>query len=62
MDYQKLAEKFSDRKILVVGDIILDHYIYGNSRRISPEAPVPVINFGDEFYGNDLTGFIVFCK
>jgi len=51
MDYQKLAEKFSDRKILVVGDIILDHYIYGNSRRISPEAPVPVINFGDEFYG-----------
>lgn len=51
MDYQKLLEKFQEKKILVIGDILLDHYIYGNSYRISPEAPVPVINFSDEFYG-----------
>lgn len=33
----------SSRKVLVVGDIILDHYIYGKVYRISPEAPVPVV-------------------
>ena len=30
-------------KILVIGDLILDEYIYGNVERISPEAPVPVV-------------------
>jgi rfaE bifunctional protein kinase chain/domain len=30
-------------KILVVGDLILDRYLYGNVERISPEAPVPVV-------------------
>lgn len=30
--------------ILVVGDLILDHYIWGNCERISPEAPVQVID------------------
>ena len=29
--------------ILVVGDIMLDHYIYGEVDRVSPEAPVPVL-------------------
>ena len=31
-------------KVLVFGDIITDKYIYGTSSRISPEAPVPVVN------------------
>ena len=31
-------------KVLVLGDIIVDKYIYGTSTRISPEAPVPVVN------------------
>ena len=31
------------QKILVIGDIMLDHYIYGKCDRISPEAPVPVV-------------------
>ena len=30
-------------KILVVGDIILDRYVHGDTTRISPEAPVPVV-------------------
>ncbi len=34
-------------KILVVGDIILDQYIYGETNRISPEAPVPVVRVND---------------
>lgn len=36
------------KKILVVGDIILDHYIYGSVNRISPEAPVPIVKFTNE--------------
>jgi D-beta-D-heptose 7-phosphate kinase/D-beta-D-heptose 1-phosphate adenosyltransferase len=32
-------------KVLVIGDVMLDEYWYGNSNRISPEAPVPIVNF-----------------
>ncbi len=32
-----------DRRVLVVGDLILDRYVYGDAERISPEAPVPVL-------------------
>lgn len=35
-------------KILIIGDIMLDTYIYGDVRRISPEAPVPVLNFNSQ--------------
>lgn len=34
---------FDDLKILVIGDVILDHYLIGKVDRISPEAPVPVV-------------------
>ncbi len=34
---------FSDIKVLLIGDFMLDEYIYGDSKRISPEAPVPVV-------------------
>lgn len=34
----------SNMKIIVIGDIIIDKYIYGTSTRLSPEAPVPVVN------------------
>ncbi len=36
--------RFPSIRILVVGDIVLDHYIWGKVSRISPEAPVPVVN------------------
>lgn len=36
-------EKFSDVKVLVIGDIMLDRYLWGDVKRISPEAPVPVV-------------------
>jgi D-beta-D-heptose 7-phosphate kinase/D-beta-D-heptose 1-phosphate adenosyltransferase len=35
-------------KILVIGDLMVDHYLWGTCERISPEAPVPVINIGSE--------------
>ena len=38
------------KRILVVGDIMLDHYIYGTAERLSPEAPVPVVKFEREEY------------
>ncbi len=43
MNIQKIIKDFKNRKILVIGDIILDHYIWGKVNRISPEAPVPVV-------------------
>lgn len=39
---------FSDAKVLVVGDVMLDQYWHGNSRRISPEAPVPIVHVRDD--------------
>ena len=35
-------------KILVIGDLIVDHYLWGTSERISPEAPVQIINVEKE--------------
>ncbi len=37
-------------RILVVGDLMLDHYIWGDASRISPEAPVPVVQVDRETY------------
>jgi len=42
------VKKFRDGKILVVGDVILDQYIWGQVSRISPEAPVPVVAVSSE--------------
>lgn len=39
-----LPNSFSDLKIAVIGDVMLDRYWWGNVTRISPEAPVPVVN------------------
>jgi len=41
-------KKISDLNILVVGDIMLDHYIIGSVDRISPEAPIPILNTKSE--------------
>ena len=41
-----MAEKidFSHLKVLIIGDVMLDHYLFGQIHRISPEAPVPVVD------------------
>lgn len=41
---------FSNLKILVIGDVMLDHYIWGDATRISPEAPVPVVGVERDSY------------
>jgi D-glycero-beta-D-manno-heptose-7-phosphate kinase len=38
-----IVSRFNRKKILVIGDLILDHHIFGTVDRISPEAPVPVV-------------------
>ncbi len=41
-------KKFKGKRILIVGDFILDEYIFGNVERISPEAPVPIVDARDK--------------
>ncbi|MDD5730949.1 MAG: D-glycero-beta-D-manno-heptose-7-phosphate kinase, partial [Candidatus Omnitrophica bacterium] len=42
-DLKKIIADFNKANVLVVGDLILDEYIWGDVDRISPEAPVPVV-------------------
>ncbi|HEV8243439.1 MAG TPA: PfkB family carbohydrate kinase, partial [Nitrospirales bacterium] len=41
-------KKFRNGKVLVIGDLILDQYVWGQVSRISPEAPVPVVTVASE--------------
>ena len=45
---REIISKFSDIKIAVVGDVILDKYLWGEVERISPEAPVPIVDVKKE--------------
>jgi D-beta-D-heptose 7-phosphate kinase/D-beta-D-heptose 1-phosphate adenosyltransferase len=42
--FETVLEQFGRKRVLVVGDIMLDRFVYGSVARISPEAPAPVIN------------------
>src|SRR5258708_7931440 len=44
MTPEKIFESFNGLKVLIIGDVMLDSYIWGVVERISPEAPVPIIN------------------
>lgn len=44
MPLEEIFDKFSGLKALIVGDVMIDSYIWGKVERISPEAPVPVIS------------------
>lgn len=43
-------QRFSSARILVIGDLILDHFVWGRVHRISPEAPVPVVHVDSESF------------
>ncbi|RKX18940.1 MAG: hypothetical protein DRP26_04325, partial [Candidatus Zixiibacteriota bacterium] len=45
---EKIFSNFSKSRILIVGDIMLDRYLWGSVSRISPEAPVPVVEISKE--------------
>jgi D-beta-D-heptose 7-phosphate kinase/D-beta-D-heptose 1-phosphate adenosyltransferase len=46
----ELLDGFPGKRILVVGDVMLDEYLWGDVRRISPEAPVPVVAIQRQTY------------
>ncbi|MCL4854282.1 MAG: D-glycero-beta-D-manno-heptose-7-phosphate kinase [Bryobacteraceae bacterium] len=48
IELAKIVSQFAGKTILVVGDVMLDEYIWGIAERISPEAPVPVVNVTKE--------------
>jgi len=45
---ERLVDDFRSVRLLVVGDLVLDEYIWGDVERVSPEAPVPVVHVRDE--------------
>ena len=45
---ENILESLRGRRVLVAGDLILDHYLSGSVERISPEAPVPIVSLRDE--------------
>ncbi|MBA4348725.1 MAG: D-glycero-beta-D-manno-heptose-7-phosphate kinase [Thermodesulfovibrio sp.] len=50
MGFTRIVNSFKDRKILIIGDLILDRYIFGKVNRISPEAPVPIVEVVNESF------------
>ena len=49
-DLASLLADARGREVLVVGDLMLDHFVIGRVDRISPEAPVPVVQFDHESF------------
>src|ERR1700729_4110757 len=43
-----LVEKLAQHRVLCIGDVMLDRFIYGQVERISPEAPIPVLRIQRE--------------
>lgn len=47
---QDILRKIARARVLVIGDVMLDHYIWGDATRISPEAPVPVVDIARDSF------------
>jgi D-beta-D-heptose 7-phosphate kinase/D-beta-D-heptose 1-phosphate adenosyltransferase len=47
-ELRKITDRFEDQSVLVLGDLMLDRYLWGGVSRISPEAPVPVVELSGE--------------
>ncbi|NOX65995.1 MAG: D-glycero-beta-D-manno-heptose-7-phosphate kinase [Chlorobi bacterium] len=45
-----LKKKFKEKNIAIIGDMMLDGYLWGDVKRISPEAPVPIVEIDSEFF------------
>ena len=50
MTTQELFQTFSKKKVLVLGDVMMDAYLQGKVNRISPEAPVPIVDIEERYY------------
>ncbi len=47
---ENILKRFPGKRVLVVGDVMLDEYVWGSVRRISPEAPVPIVELQKRSY------------
>lgn len=47
---RELVARFGDGSVLIVGDVMLDHFVIGRVSRISPEAPVPIVEHDHDEY------------
>ena len=50
VNIDQLFEKMSQLKVAVIGDVMLDNYVWGHVERISPEAPVPIVTVDKKEY------------
>jgi len=57
--YSELLKKFSRSRVLVIGDLMLDESLWGHIERISPEAPVPILNLVRRGYALGGAGNVV---
>lgn len=48
MDSKTIVDSFQGKRILVIGDVMIDAYLYGKVNRVSPEAPVPIVSLGKQ--------------
>ena len=48
MDFKELFDRFNGKRILVIGDVMIDAYLRGKVNRVSPEAPVPIVSLEKE--------------
>lgn len=44
MDVTSIFNQFAEKRVLVLGDVMIDAYMRGSVTRVSPEAPVPIVN------------------
>ena len=47
-DLVSAIDRLSQARVLCIGDVMLDHYVYGQVERVSPEAPIPVLSIEHE--------------
>jgi rfaE bifunctional protein kinase chain/domain len=48
--HTEIVDTFKDKKIGIIGDVMLDHFAWGDIERISPEAPIPVVKLTKETF------------
>lgn len=55
----EIVENLSGRRVVLVGDFMLDRYVFGNAERISPEAPIPILKYTREESRLGGAGFVL---
>jgi D-beta-D-heptose 7-phosphate kinase/D-beta-D-heptose 1-phosphate adenosyltransferase len=48
--FERIVQKRTAAQIVCVGDVMLDRYVHGQAHRISPEAPIPILNYSHSRY------------